>query len=141
MNNILWMVFASGWTTLDDEVAGWLLLGGQHFQPGLMRKIPNLGYGAALASHEHHLDGQTSGRVVRTHPFEDHNSTGGARRFGAACQDRSRFRVGPVVQNPPQQIEVRACRQWVEETLPDRRDALGYAGGLERLAGEGYSPR
>lgn len=71
---------------------------------------------------------------VRSHPLEHHNSTGRVRRLGTAAQDGPRFTIGPVVQHPSEQIEIRTGRQWVEEALPDRCDPLGDTGRLENLA-------
>src|SRR6266511_5148436 len=122
--------------TLGNEVAGRLPPGGQHFQPGLTREILKFGHGAIFASQQHHLYHQTASRFIRRHAAENHNATIGARRLGAASEDRRRLRVGPVVQDSFQQINVSARGQWVEEALPDRRDALGHAGGPEYLGGE-----
>src|SRR5262245_21664662 len=123
-------------TTLGNESAGRLPLVGQHFQPGRTRKLPEFGHGAIFPSQQHHLYHQTTSRIIRRHAAENHNATVGARRLGAVAQDRRRFRVGPVVQDSFQQINVSASRQWVEEALSDRRDSVGHAGGPERLAGE-----
>ena len=79
---------------------------------------------------------QASARFLRRHAAEYNNAAVGARRLRAAAQDRFRFRVGPVIQDSVQQIDVSARRQRVEETLPGRRDAFGHAGGPEYLAGE-----
>src|SRR5262245_46377410 len=122
--------------TLGNEVAGRLSPGGQHFQPGLTREILKFGHGAEFASQQHHLYHQTASRFIRRHATENHNATIRARRLGAAAQDLHRLRVGPVVQDSFQQINVSARRQWVEETLPDRRDAFGHAGGPKYLSGE-----
>lgn len=45
------MTLISGRTTLDDEIAGWLALGGQHLQTALTREFAELRDGAVLASH------------------------------------------------------------------------------------------
>src|SRR4029434_6770249 len=104
-----------------------------HFQPGLTREILKFGHGTIFTSHQHHLYHQAATRFIRRHAAENHNPTIGARRLGAASEDLRRPGVGPVVQDSFQQINVSARWQWVEEALPDRRDALGHAGGAEYL--------
>ena len=72
---------------------------------------------------------------------EDHDSTSRARCLGTPAQERRRFTIGAAADDFPQQIEVGARRQRVEETLPDDRDALRHAGSLKCRAGERHGPR
>src|SRR5262245_5716371 len=123
-NSQYFVYSASGRTTLDDEVPGWLPPGGQHFQPGLVRELSEFSHGTMFASTQHHFYHQASSRFIYRNAAEDHNATIWARRLGATAQDGQRFRVGPVVQDSLQHIEVRPGWQRVEEALSDRRDAL-----------------
>ncbi len=115
----------------DDEVAGRLPPGSQHFEPTFTRQFTELRDGAVLASRQHHFDNQVLGRAVRTDRLEDDNPPGGARRLGAADQDRLRLGIGPIVQYPSEQVDIGAGRQRVEEALAGFCDPIGDAGRLE----------
>ena len=65
----------------------------------MTRKFAKLGKAAMLASEKHHFDSQPFGRTVRSYALEHDHAAGGARRFGAAAQNRDCFPIGPVVQN------------------------------------------
>ena len=84
---------------LDDKIARGLGSGCNDLETAVTRKFAKLGKAAMLASEKHHFDSQPFGRTVCSYALEDDHAARGARRFGAAAQNRDCFAIGPVVQN------------------------------------------